>query len=48
MNMKQIWQKKLNELDELISNVEIGKDGILTQLYQKRELLEKAMGDVGK
>jgi hypothetical protein len=46
MNMKNIWQKLINELDEQIAKVEINKDGRLKQLYKKRELLESAMGRV--
>jgi len=44
MNMKEIWKKKIDELQVIIDNVEIGKDGRLMQLYGKKDLLEQAMG----
>jgi hypothetical protein len=40
--MKNIWLRKINEIDKIIAAVEIGKDGRLMQLYKKREMLERA------
>lgn len=44
--MKQTYYKLIKQLDEIIANVEIGKDGRLMQLYKKREKLEDAFNRV--
>jgi hypothetical protein len=43
--MRQIWKQKIDELDKIITVIEIGKDGILIQLHKKRALLEQAFGN---
>lgn len=46
MTMKQIWKLKIDEIDQMIMAVEIGKDGRLMQLYKKKQRLEDAFGRV--
>lgn len=44
--MKQIYYKLIQDINELINNTEIGKDGRLMQLCKKRDLLEDAFNRV--
>ena len=42
-NMALIWKLKLNELQVIIDNTEVCKDGRLMQLYGKKHQLETAL-----
>jgi len=44
--MKIIYYTLIKKLDEQILETEIGKDGRLSQLYKKRDLLQRAFGAV--
>lgn len=51
MKMYEIWKMKVDEMQEIINSVEVGKDGRLMQLYKKKLLLEDAFNrcmEVGK
>ena len=43
IKMSDVWCKKINELDKIIRDVEVGKDGRAAQLYRKRASLENAL-----
>lgn len=48
MNMKQIWKQKIDEIQVLIDNTLIHKDGRLKQLYRKKEILEEVFNRSAK
>lgn len=45
--MKEIWRDLLFELDTVIEDSSVLDGDRLTELYKKRELLEKAFNEVG-
>ena len=46
--MKQIWKTKIDEIDEMILNTSIYKDGRVQQLMKKKYFLLKAFNRMGK
>ena len=44
--MKQIWKQKIDEIQEIIDNTPVVKDGRIKQLYRKKEFLQMAFGRV--
>lgn len=43
INMSEIWQQKIDEIQKIIDNTEIGKHRRLSQLYSKKDNLEMAL-----